>query len=237
MKKVLITGSTQGIGKALATAFVENGYEVIVHCSKDTNKAESVRLEIGAHKAVVCDLSNMEEVNGLYEKTGAVDCLIINASVQYKEHWLDITDNTFDKQFNINVKSTLKLMQAYYPAMKNNNWGRIVTIGSVNQYRQHLELSIYSATKCAVKKLVEVIAKDVAPYGVTVNNVSPGAIITPRNEAVYIDKEKRSVVERQIPMGKFGTPNDCVGAVLMLCGEQGSYITGADISIDGGMRL
>ena len=237
MKKVLITGSTQGIGKALATAFVENGYEVIVHCSKDTNKAESVRLEIGAHKAVVCDLSNMEEVNGLYEKTGAVDCLIINASVQYKEHWLDITDNTFDKQFNINVKSTLKLMQAYYPAMKNNNWGRIVTIGSVNQYRQHLELSIYSATKCAVKKLVEVIAKDVAPYGVTVNNVSPGAIITPRNEAVYIDKEKRSVVERQIPMGKFGTPNDCVGAVLMLCGEQGSYITGADISIDGGRRL
>ena len=237
MKKVLITGSTQGIGKALAAAFVENGYEVIVHCSKDISKAESVRREIGAHKAVVCDLSNMEEVNGLYEKTGAVDCLIINASLQYKEHWLDITDNTFDKQFNINVKSTLKLMQAYYPAMKNNNWGRIVTIGSVNQFRQHLELSIYSATKCAVKKLVEVIAKDVAPYGVTVNNVSPGAIITPRNEAVYIDKEKRSVVERQIPMGKFGTPNDCVGAVLMLCGEQGSYITGADISIDGGMRL
>ena len=142
MKKVLITGSTQGIGKALAMAFVKNGNEVIVHCSKDLQKAERIRAEIGAHKAVVCDLSNMDEVNELYKKTGAVDCLILNASVQYKELWQDITDETLDKQFDINVKSTLKLMQAYYPAMKEKGFGRIVTIGSVNQYRQHAELSV-----------------------------------------------------------------------------------------------
>lgn len=235
--RVFITGSTQGIGKALATAFVRNGDEVIVHCSKDMKKAERVRDEIGAHQAVVCDLSNMDEVNALYEKTGAVDCLILNASVQYKELWQDITDETFDRQFDINVKSTLKLMQAYYPAMQEKGFGRIVTIGSVNQYRQHGELSVYSATKCAVMKLVEIIAKQVAPFGVTVNNVSPGAIATPRNENVYNDEEKRKEVEKSIPMGRFGTPEDCVGAVLLLCSEQGSYITGIDIVIDGGMRL
>ena len=235
--KVLITGSTQGIGKALATAFAKNGDEVIVHCSKDMQKAERVRQEIGAHQAVVCDLSNMEEVNALYQKTGAVDCLILNASVQYKEPWTEIADDTFDRQIDINLKSTLKLMQAYYPAMKENGFGRIVTIGSVNQYRQHRELSIYSATKCAVKKLVEVIAKEVAPYGVTVNNVAPGAIATPRNQDVYNDEEKRKAVESVIPLGRFGTPEDCVGTVLMLCSEQGAYITGADIIIDGGMRL
>ena len=237
MKKVLITGSTQGIGKALAMAFVKNGNEVIVHCSKDLQKAERIRAEIGAHKAVVCDLSNMDEVNELYKKTGAVDCLILNASVQYKELWQDITDETLDKQFDINVKSTLKLMQAYYPAMKEKGFGRIVTIGSVNQYRQHAELSVYSATKCAVMKLVQVIAKQVAPFGVTVNNVAPGAIATPRNESVYNDDEQRKAVEAVIPMGRFGTPEDCVGAVLMLCSEQGAYITGTDIVIDGGMRL
>ena len=237
MKKVLITGSTQGIGKALATAFVKNGDEVIVHCSKDIEKAECIRKEIGAHKAVVCDLSNMDEVNALYEKTGAVDCLILNASVQYKELWQDITDETFDKQFDINVKSTLKLMQAYYPAMQEKGFGRIVTIGSVNQYRQHSELSVYSATKCAVMKLVEIIAKQVAPFGVTVNNVAPGAIATPRNESVYNDEEKRKAVESVIPMGRFGKPEEIVGAVLMLCSEQGAYITGTDIVIDGGMRL
>ena len=237
MKRVLITGSTQGIGKALAMAFVKAGYHVCVHCSKDIEKAERVRKEIGAHQAVVCDLSNMDEVNGLYAKTGAVDCLILNASVQYKELWQEITDETFDKQFDVNVKSTLKLMQAYYPAMKEKGFGRIVTIGSVNQYRQHPELSVYSATKCAVMKLVEVIAKQVAPFGVTVNNVSPGAIATPRNESVYNDEEKRKAVEHAIPMGRFGTSEDCVGAVLMLCGEQGAYITGTDIIIDGGMKL
>ena len=237
MKSVLVTGSTQGIGKALAKAFVKEGYQVCVHCSKDLEKAERVRKEIGAQKAVVCDLSNMDEVNELYEKTGAVDCLILNASVQYKELWQDITDETFDKQFDVNVKSTLKLMQAYYPTMKEKGFGRIVTIGSVNQYRQHGELSVYSATKCAVMKFVEIIAKQVAPFGVTVNNVSPGAIATPRNESVYNDEEKRKAVEACIPMGRFGTPEDCVGAVLMLCGEQGSYITGTDIVIDGGMRL
>ena len=237
MKKVLITGSTQGIGKALAIAFVKAGYQICVHCSKDLVKAERVRGEIGAHQAVVCDLSNMDEVNGLYEKTGAVDCLILNASVQYKELWQDITDETFDKQFTINVKSTFKLMQAYYPAMQEKGFGRIVTIGSVNQYRTHSELSVYSATKCAVMKFVEIIAKQVAPFGVTVNNVSPGAIATPRNESVYNDEEKRKAVETCIPMGRFGTPEDCVGAVLMLCSEQGNYITGTDIIIDGGMRL
>ena len=237
MKRVLITGSTQGIGKALAMAFVKAGEHVCVHCSKDIEKAERVRKEIGAHQAVVCDLSNMDKVNGLYAKTGAVDCLILNASVQYKELWQEITDETFDKQFDVNVKSTLKLMQAYYPAMKEKGFGRIVTIGSVNQYRQHPELSVYSATKCAVMKLVEVIAKQVAPFGVTVNNVSPGAIATPRNESVYNDEEKRKAVEACIPMGRFGTPEDCVGAVLMLCGDQGAYITGTDIIIDGGMRL
>ena len=236
-KSVLITGSTQGIGKAMAEAFVKAGYQVCVHCSRDIKKAEAVREEIGASKAVVCDLSNMDEVNELYQKTGAVDCLILNASVQYKENWLDITDETFDEQFAVNVKSTLKLMQAYYPKMQEKGFGRIVTIGSVNQYRQHPELSVYSATKCAVMKLVKIIAKQAAPYGVTVNNVSPGAIATPRNDSIYNDEEKRKAVERSIPMGRFGKPEDCVGTVLMLCSEQGAYITGTDIIIDGGMRL
>ena len=237
MKKVLITGSTQGIGKAIAAAFVKEGYHVCVHCSKDMEKAESVRKEIGAAKAVVCDLSDMDEVKGLYAKTGAVDCLILNASVQYKEAWTEINDETLEKQLSVNVKSTLKLMQAYYPAMKEKGFGRIVTIGSVNQHRQHSELSLYSATKCAVMSLVKNIAKQVAPYGVTVNNVAPGAIATPRNQEVHGDEAKRKAVEAIIPVGRFGQPEDCVGAVLMLCGEAGNYITGADIIIDGGMHL
>ncbi len=235
--KVLITGSTQGIGKAIAKAFVERGDEVIVHCSKDLEKAERIRKEIGGWKAVTADLSDMAEVDGLFQKTGAVDCLILNASVQYKQAWIDVDEELLDKQLAVNIKSTLKLMQAYYPAMQAQGFGRIVTIGSVNQHRQHPELSVYAATKCAVMSLVKNIAKTAAPFGVTVNNVSPGAIATPRNAEVYEDDERRKVVESAIPVGRFGTPDECVGAVLLLCGEQGGYMTGVDIKVDGGMSL
>ena len=235
--KILVTGSTQGIGKAIASAFAKQGNEVIVHCSKDLYKAERVCMEIGAIGAVTADLSDMNEVRGLYNKTGMVDCLILNASVQYKQHWQDITEEAIDRQLAINVKSTLLLMQAYYPAMKEKGFGRIITIGSVNQNRCHPELSLYSATKCAVMRLVKNIAKEAAPFGVTVNNVSPGAITTPRNADVYNDVAARKAAENAIPMGRFGTPEDCAGVVLFLCGRGGDYITGADIAVDGGMSL
>ena len=235
--KVLVTGSTQGIGKAMAEAFVKRGDEVIVHCSSDIAKAERICKEIGSYGAVVADLSKVDEIKSLHSKTGDVDCLILNASVQYKETWDNISEKNIDEQLTVNVKSTLMLIQDYCPAMKAKGFGRIVTIGSVNQYRQHPELVMYSATKCAVMSLVKNIAKQVAPFGVTVNNVAPGAIATPRNAAVYNDEEKRKAVEAVIPMGRFGTPEDCVGAVLLLCSDAGSYITGTDIIIDGGMRL
>jgi NAD(P)-dependent dehydrogenase (short-subunit alcohol dehydrogenase family) len=237
MKKVLVTGSTQGIGKEIASEFVKNGYEVIVHCSKDLEKAERVRDEIGANKAITCDLSSINEVDSIFEKTGKVDILIINASVQFKEKWNEISEESMDKQYIVNLKSTVKLIQTYLPYMKENKFGRIVTIGSVNQYRQHPELIFYSATKCAVMSIVKNIAKQVAPFSVTLNNISPGAIVTPRNQSVYEDEEKRKMVENQIPLGRFGLPSDCVGAVMLVCSEQGSYITGSDIVIDGGMRL
>ncbi len=235
--KVLVTGSTQGIGKAIAAAFVAQGDEVTVHCSTDLAKAERVRAEIGAAHAVTADLADAAQARGLYAKTGAVDCLILNASVQYKQHWQEITEEVIDRQLSVNVKSTLLLMQAYYPAMKEQGYGRIVTIGSVNQHRCHPELSLYSATKCAVLRLVKNIAKEAAPFGVTVNNVAPGAIATPRNADVYNNATLRAAVESAIPAGRFGSAEEVAAAVLFLCGKGGSYITGADIAVDGGMSL
>lgn len=237
MKRALVTGSTQGIGKAIAERLVQSGFEVIVHCSTDADKAERVRKEIGACKAVVCDLSDMEQVADLKEKTGGVDVLILNASVQFKQKWTDISDKEIEKQLNVNVVSSLKLMQTYFPDMKQKGFGRIITIGSVNQHKQHCELSFYAATKCAVMSLVKNIAKEAAPFGVTVNNVSPGAIATPRNENIYNDEEARRKVETSIPLGRFGTPKECAGIVTFLASEESAYITGADIAVDGGMSL
>lgn len=237
MRTALVTGSTQGIGKAIAERLVKNGFKVIVHCSADIEKAERIKNEIGAYKSIIGDLSDMRQVAEMREKTGEVDVLVLNASVQYKQKWLDISDSEIEAQLSVNVVSTLKLMQAYYPEMKKNGFGRIITIGSVNQHRQHPELSFYAATKCAVMSLVKNIAKEVAPFGVTVNNVSPGAIATPRNANVYNDEAARKKVEAVIPVGRFGTPEECAGIVAYLASDDSAYITGADIKVDGGMSL
>lgn len=235
MKTALVTGSTQGIGKAIAQRLVCEGFRVIVHCSTDIEKAERIKNEIGAHLAVVCDLSDMQQVAKMKEKTGAVDVLVLNASVQFKQKWQDISDAEIQKQLNVNIISSLKLMQIYYPEMKENGFGRIITIGSVNQHRQHSELSFYAATKCAVMSMVKNIAKEVAPFGVTVNNVAPGAIDTPRN--ANIGEGLRRKVEELIPVGRFGKPEECAGIVAFLASDDSAYITGADIKTDGGMSL
>ena len=237
MKKVLITGSTQGIGYAIAKKLVEENYYVIIHCSKDLEKAHRIQKEIGASEAVVCDLGNVNETLKLHDKTGDVDCLILNASMQTKNQWLNVSVEELEKQLDVNVKSTFLLMQKYFPGMKEKGFGRIITIGSTNQYRRHAELPIYSATKCAVFSLVQNIAKQSARYNVTVNNVSPGAISTPRNDDVLKDDDKKKAIESIIPAGRFGESEEIANVVSMLIKEENSYITGADIVIDGGLRL
>jgi len=235
--KALVTGSTQGIGYAIASALVKEGYEVTVHCTNDIEKARMIASQIGAADAVVCDLSKMDEVDALHGKTGDIDVLVLNASVQYRNPFDSITDEEFDAQVNVNFKSTYKLLQAYIPTMKENGYGRIITIGSVQQYKPHKDMAIYAATKCAVVSLVKNLAKQLAPFGVTLNNVAPGVIATPRNEAALSDAAYRQKVLDGIPAGYAGEAHDMAGTVLLLAGEGGRYITGADIVVDGGMHL
>lgn len=237
MKKALVTGSTQGIGKAIAARLVKDGFFVVVHGSRDLGKARRVQEEIGAHAAVVGDLSEPNAAKDLHAATGEVDVLILNASVQYKESWRKASADTIEKQLQVNFVSTVCLMQEYIPAMEKNGFGRVITIGSVNQHRCHPELSVYAATKCAVMSFLKNVAKEEAALGITVNNISPGAIATPRNAEVYNDESARRRVEACIPAGRFGTPEDCAGIAAFLCGEDAAYITGADIAVDGGMRL
>ena len=179
----------------------------------------------------------MESIEEMYRTTGDVDILILNASLQYKRPWQDFTEEEFDKQVDCNLKSSYFLMQKYADGMKKKGWGRIVTIGSVNQSNQHKELSLYGMTKCAQLKLAQNVAPYLAPYGVTVNNVAPGVIVTPRNEAVLTDPDFKATVLSKVPCGFCGTPEDVAPTVLLLCSDEGRYITGADIYIDGGMSL
>lgn len=236
-KKALVTGSTQGIGFEIAKLLSKQGAKVFVCGAENIEKCKRAAKEIPGSIPVVVNLLDEDAAEKLYDVTGDVDILVLNASIQYKRKWDEFTLKEYDIQMSCNVKSSYLLIKKYVDGMKNKGWGRIVTVGSVNQYNQHPELSLYGVTKAAQFKLVQNIAPQLAPFGITVNNVSPGAISTPRNEEALSNKEFRQKVENSIPCGYVGEPEDISPAVLLLCSNEGRYITGADLVIDGGMRL
>lgn len=235
-KKALITGSTQGIGLALAKSLSEAGATVFIN-GTDEEKARRAAEQIEGSHIAVCDLYLPDCADRLYEKTDDVDILILNASIQIRKPWNEITDEEFDKQVAVNFKASLKLIQKYAPYMQRQKWGRIITVGSVQQRKPHKDMVVYAAAKSAQENMVRNLARELAPIGITVNNIAPGVIETPRNSEALSDKEYAKQVMSGIPVGYAGQPQDCAGLVLLLCSEAGRYITGEDIYIDGGMSL
>ena len=236
-KTALVTGATQGIGFAIAKLLAEQGAKVFVGGASNMEKCRNACREIPNSEPVCADLCCEDAAERLYEVTGDVDILVLNASMQYKAQWDSFTVEQYDTMMDCNVKSSYLIIQKYTPAMKEKGWGRIVTVGSCNQYKQHPELSIYAVTKAAQMKMVQNFAPYLAPYGITINNVAPGAIATPRNAKITEDEALRAAVERKIPCGRFGTPEEIAPAVLLLCSREGAYVTGSDLIIDGGLSL
>ncbi len=236
-KTALVTGSTQGIGLAAAKILAQYGAKVFVHGATSMEKCRRAAEKVPGSVPVCVNLADCDAAKKLYDATGDVDILILNASVQYRTPWDKIGEEETETQLRVNFKSSLSLMQAYYEKMKEKGWGRIITVGSVQQYKPHKEMAVYAATKCAVMSLVKNIGKQLAPYGITVNNLTPGVIDTPRNEKALSDPEYKKKVMEGIPMGFAGDADDMAGAVLLLSSDAGRYITGADIVVDGGMSL
>ena len=236
-KKALVTGATQGIGFAIAKILGDAGAVVYVNGASSEEKCIAAANQIENGIPVQADLLNSKGVDVLFEKTGPVDILVLNASVQYRTKWDEIEGAELENQLQLNFKTSLRLMQLHSKYMKKQKWGRIVTVGSVQQYKPHPDMAVYAATKAAQMNLVQNLAVQLAPFGITVNNMAPGVIATPRNEAVLNDSEHVAKVLSKIPVGYAGTSEDCAAGVLLLCSDEGRYITGIDLVIDGGMHL
>lgn len=237
-KTALVTGSSQGIGAGITKCLAEHGAHVFVHGSRNLQKVQAAAKSIGKNvSCVVGDLTQDGCAEKLYAQTGDIDILVLNASMQFRHAWNQITSEEFDTQVRINLKSAMELIQIYEPSMEKKHWGRIVTVGSVQQYKPHKDMMIYAATKAAQMNMVQNLAKQLAPLGITVNNMAPGVIDTPRNADALADPVYHQKVMEGIPVGFAGTPADCAAPVLLLCSEEGRYINGIDLVVDGGMHL
>jgi len=238
----LVTGASRGIGRAIALGLGRCGATVAVHFAGRQDAAKQTLDELGGRGCIVRgDLADGDAPRQIIDEVttqlGPIDILVLNASVQHRRDWDEPNREEFDEQVIVNFRSAFEMIQLAAPAMCERGWGRIVTVGSVQQYRPHASMLPYGALKSALEHLARNFARQLAPHGVTVNNLSPGVIETERNAGALADPDRRESIRGKVPVGRFGTPEDCVGAALVLCSDAGSYITGVDLPIDGGLRL
>lgn len=241
MKTALITGSARGIGRAIACRLAEDGYHVIIHGTSESEKAKEVRRIIekkgGKAQIMACDLTDTETVSAFCKRLPPVDVLVLNASLQYRTPWRQITLEACLEQLNCNFVSGMMLLQAVAGHMKENKWGRIITIGSVQEAKPHPDMLVYSASKAAQTNMMRSLSLQLAADGITVNNVAPGVIYTDRNVEALSDPAYAKNVTDSIPAGFYGEPEDIAGIVSLLCSDEGRYITGQSIYVDGGKSV
>lgn len=241
MKTALITGSSRGIGRAVAIRLAKDGYRVIVHGASDIKKAEETKNIIeqngGSAEIIISDLTDLEQTRKFCEKVKGVDVLVLNASLQHRTPWNEISTKACLEQLNCNFISSMMLIQTVADHMKENKWGRIITIGSVQEAKPHPDMLVYSASKAAQTNMMKSLSLQLAKDGITVNNVAPGVVYTDRNVEALSDPEYAKKVIDSIPVGFYGEPEDCAGIVSLLCAEEGRYITGQSIYVDGGKSI
>lgn len=240
----LVTGSSRGIGRAMVLGLAGAGATVAVH-GVEAAEVEAVVSEVtaigGRGVALRADIAEplacRDLVTRATQALGPIDILIVNASFEERRDWREVDHAHLDRHVAANFRATIDLLQATVPAMAERGWGRVVALGSIQEVKPNPALVVYAALKAAQSNMMVNLARQYAKSGVTANVIAPGAIATERNRVVLADAQYRARVEAQIPAGRIGAPEDCVGACLLLCSDAGSYITGQTLFVDGGWRV
>ncbi len=240
-RRALVTGSTQGIGLALARAFVHAGASVCLHGLGGGLELERERQALSkiGPKVGFCaaDLARTDDVRLLLESVesllGGVDILVLNAAVQVEKRLEHQSDAEIEWQLDVNLRSAFQLLRALLEPMKARGWGRVLSIGSIQEFKGSSSMPVYGATKAAQVNWVSSLARRYARHGVTINSLAPGVVDTPRNDAMLRDHFDK--VQGLVPMKRVGQPEDLIGPALLLCSDAGHYITGISLPVDGGM--
>lgn len=245
-KIALITGSSTGIGAALARAFAAQGSVVAVHYAQSADAADALVAEIaeagGRAEAFQADLTGSEAaralVGAVVERLGGIDILINNAGALVQRIPLaDLDEATYDTVLDVNIRSAVMVTQAALPSLKDRR-GTVINTGSIAARNGGGPgAGIYGATKAFIQNWTRNLAKELAPLGMRANAVAPGVVQTPFHDR-FTSPELMETMRKSIPLQRVGTPEDMVGTYLFLASEQASgYITGEVIEINGGLLM
>jgi len=237
-KIALVMGGARGIGAGIVTRLAAEGAHVTFTYASATREAEELEKSIAASggtasgiKANSADRSQIREViANLAEQAGRLDIIVANAGGGTKKRVEDLTDEEIDRMIDVNIRGTLDAVRFSTPHMQRG--GRVVVIGSVSATHFPDDItSIYGMTKGAVASLVRGMSRELGPRGITINNVQPGPVDTPANPA---DGPFGDILRATIPVGRFGTVAEVAALVSHIASEDGGYINGASLDIDGG---
>ncbi len=246
-RAALVTGASRSIGRAIALGFAEHGADVAINYAGNdagANEVAELARNLGVRAITAkADLGEPGAPKRMFKTVeaalGRVDVLVVNASIQYVTPFESITDEQFHRQIDVNLKSTFDLLQLALPTMKERRWGRVLNIGSSHQAQPMSRLAVYAATKAAQHNLMTCLAKDYAPFGVTLNTFAPGMVDTDRH-AARRDADPKAWAEFLTTlnwMKRAATSDEMVGAALLLCSDAGAFITGANLFATGGSHL
>ncbi|CAM5229408.1 SDR family oxidoreductase OS=Stutzerimonas stutzeri OX=316 GN=CXK95_06060 PE=3 SV=1 [Stutzerimonas stutzeri] len=240
----LVTGSTQGIGRGIAVRLAQAGADVVINGREDDADArESAALvrATGRRACIVAaDVSRVEDCQRLVRESvaqlGRLDILVNNAGIQTQAGFLDASLEDYERVLAVNLRGPFFLAQAFARHLREaGHGGRIINNSSVHEELPHPNFASYCASKGGLKMLMRNLAIELAPLGITVNNVAPGAIETPINRKLLQQPDKLAGLLQDIPARRLGQPRDIAGAVAFLASDEADYITGTTLVVDGGL--
>lgn len=244
-KIALVTGASRGIGAAIATDLARSGARVAINYVHSAEKAEAVRDQIiaagGQAITVKADMANPSEITAMFAQIraelGEVEILVNNAAVETRIPSIDFPVEEYDRIMDTNLKACFLCCQQALPAMKAKGWGRIINISSVHEIKPTGFCTPYSMSKGGLFMMTRELALEFSQFGITINNIAPGAIRTDINRAVLADPEYEARVIAKTPARLIGDPYDIARAVTFLADPASRFITGTTLFIDGGLTL
>jgi len=243
-KIALVTGSSQGIGEACALRLAKEGADIILNGRTFDERGEALIDEIKAMgrraEFLEADVSKTKEAIKLVEDAikvyGSLDILVNNAGLETKADFWDVTEEDYDLVMDTNLKGVFFGIQTFVNyCRKENRQGAVVNMSSVHEEIVFPHFAAYCASKGGLKMLTRNLASELAPLGIRVNNVAPGAISTPINQDLLNDKEQLEKVIGNIPLRRMGTVEDVAGVVAFLSSDDAAYVTGSTYYVDGGL--